>query len=219
MKAWPAVARDRLGSPQGVQKGLATMRIVCLCLGLSGLVGLAIAMEPRSPAPHKTPDVGYYATTQDVVEEMLRLARVGKNDVVCDLGCGDGRFVITAAKKYGCRGVGYEIDPEWVRKARTLAQKEQVDRLVEIREADIFTADLKNVTVVTLFLLPELNDRLIPQLEQLPPGARIISHEFEIPSLVPDRKLAYQSRQDNSEHLLYVYSAPVKRAARPSKQP
>jgi SAM-dependent methyltransferase len=195
-------------------------RWLCLCLSWWGLLTVAAAADPPANTPRKTPDVGYYATTQDVVDEILRLAKVGKNDVVCDLGCGDGRFVITAAKKYGCKGVGYEIDPHWVRTARALAEKEQVAELVEIREADIFTADLKNVTVVTLFLLPELNDRLIPQLEQLPRGARIISHEFEIPSLIPDHKLEFQSQQDRSEHLLYLYRVPIKRAAAsPRKTP
>jgi SAM-dependent methyltransferase len=177
---------------------------ISLCL-------FAVVLSAAEPADAKKPDVGYYATTQDVVEEILRLAQVTKTDVVCDLGCGDGRFVTTAAKVYGCRGVGYEIDPEWVHKARQLAERERVTDLVEIRAQDIYTADLQQVTVVTLFLLPELNARLIPQLEQLPRGARIITHEFDIPGLVPARQLTYVSKQDESEHLLYVYTAPLKK--------
>jgi SAM-dependent methyltransferase len=178
---------------------------------LISLGGLVLAQEPAAK-PKKKPDVGYYATTQDVVEEILKQAKVTKNDVVCDLGCGDGRFPITAAKLYGCKGVGYEIDPKWVATARALAEKEKVAKLVDIREQDIFTADLKNVTVVTLFLLPELNARLIPQLEKLPKGARIVAHEFDVPGLTPDRKLEYVSKEDESEHLLYFYSTPLKRA-------
>jgi len=179
---------------------------VAWAVGLVALTGILVAQESK-----KKPDVGYYATTQDVVEEILKQAKVTSNDVVCDLGCGDGRFVITAAKKYGCKGVGYEIDPVWVKKARELVQKEQVSKLVEIRDQDIFTADLKDVTVVTLFLLPELNNRLVPQLEKLPNGARIVTHEFDIPLLVPDRTMEYVSKQDESEHLLYFYSVPLKR--------
>jgi SAM-dependent methyltransferase len=179
-----------------------------LAMCLAG--GLAQAAEP-APAPKKKPDVGYYPTTQDVVEEILRLAKVAKTDVVCDLGCGDGRFVITAARRHGCRGIGYEIDPKYVSLARESARRHGVEALVTIHEQDIFTVDLKAMTVVTLFLLPDLNDRLVPQLEKLPKGARIISHEFDIPSLVADKELTYISKQDDSEHLLYIYSTPLKK--------
>src|SRR5581483_10586027 len=124
-------------------------------------------------------------------------------------GCGDGRFVITAAKTYGCRGVGYEIDSQWVKKARERVRHEQLEKLVEIRDQDFFTADLKDVTVLTLFLLPELNDRLVAQMEKMPKGARIVTHEFDIPSLIPDKEAVFVSRQDESEHLLYYYSVPL----------
>lgn len=185
-----------------------------LCRAAVGaVVGGWLVCAAADPKPgKKNPDVGYYATTQDVVEEIFKQVKVTRQDVVCDLGCGDGRFPITAAKIYGCRGVGYEIDPEWVAQARQKAQQEGVSRLVEIREQDIFTADLREVTVVTLFLLPELNNRLIPQLEKLPKGARIVSHEFDIPGLVPDRKVEFESTQDKSEHLLYYYTTPLKKA-------
>lgn len=138
---------------------LATAALLLTALTLSGA-------EPTSEK--KKPDVGYYATTQDVVEEILKQAKVTKKDVVIDLGCGDGRFPITAAKKYGCKGIGYEIDPVWVAKAKARVEAEMVTDLVDIRAEDIFTADLRKVTVVCLFLLPELNTRLIPQLEKLP---------------------------------------------------
>jgi SAM-dependent methyltransferase len=187
------------------------LRAAVAVVGLAALCGLIVAQEPAAK-PKKKPDVGYYATTQDVVEEILRQVKVTKHDVVCDLGCGDGRFPITAARQYGCKGLGYEIDPKWVAAARALAEKEKVAHLVEIHEQDIFTVDLKDVTVVTLFLLPEMNARLVPQLEKLPKGARIVAHEFDVPGLVPDRKLEYVSKQDQSEHLLYFYTVPLKRA-------
>ncbi len=183
---------------------LATAALLLTALTLSGA-------EPTSEK--KKPDVGYYATTQDVVEEILKQAKVTKKDVVIDLGCGDGRFPITAAKKYGCKGIGYEIDPVWVAKAKARVEAEMVTDLVDIRAEDIFTADLRKVTVVCLFLLPELNTRLIPQLEKLPEGARIVTHEFDIPGLVPDRKTEYISTQDESEHLLYFYSVPLKHSS------
>ncbi len=189
-----------------------------LVLTIAGVACLCLCGADPAPTTQpaatttKKPDVGYYATTQDVVEEIFKQTKVGKTDVVCDLGCGDGRFPITAARIYGCRGVGYEIDPEWVQKARDRAKAEKVADRVEIRDQDIFTADLSQVTVVTLFLLPELNKKLIPQLDKLPKGARIVTHEFEIPGLVPDRQATYISKQDESEHLLFYYTTPLKRA-------
>lgn len=176
------------------------------------LLVMILAVCAGAEPPKKKPDVGYYATTQDVVDEILQQVKVTKKDVVVDLGCGDGRFPIAAAKTYGCRGLGYEIDPVWVAKAKAKVIAEKVEDLVEIRDQDIFTADLSKVTVVCLFLLPELNTRLIPQLEKLPEGARIVTHEFDIPGLIPDRKMEYVSKQDESEHLLYFYSVPLKRA-------
>lgn len=175
------------------------------------LLVVMLAVRSGAEPPKKKPDVGYYATTQDVVDEILKQAKVTKTDVVVDLGCGDGRFPIAAAKTYGCKGVGYEIDPEWVAKAKAKVAAEKVGDLVEIRDQDIFTADLSKVTVVCLFLLPELNTRLIPQLEKMPQGARIVTHEFDIPGLIPDRKTEWVSKQDESEHLLYFYSIPLKR--------
>ncbi len=188
---------------------------LCLFVSLSGSPLLSNdAPSTAQPSPKKKPDVGYYATTQDVVEEIFKQVKVQKTDVVCDLGCGDGRFVITAAKKYGCKGIGYEIDPQLVETGRKRARELGVTDRVEILEEDIFTADLGKMTVVTLFLLPNLNTRLIPQLEKLPPNARIVSHEFDVPGLVPDREMTFVSKQDDSEHLLYFYSMPLKKAPR-----
>lgn len=188
---------------------------VCLCLLSAGFFVAASGEETTQPKPTKRrPDVGFLATTQDVVDEILKQARVTKDDVVCDLGCGDGRFVITAAAKYGCRGVGYEIDPKLIAAGREKAQQLGVADKARIVEQDLFTVDLSQVTVVTLFLLPDLNRRLIPQLEKLPANARIISHEFEVPGLIADREVTFVSKQDDSEHLLYFYSLPLKKAGK-----
>lgn len=188
---------------------------VCLCLLCCGAFVVASGQDAAQPKSAKRrPDVGFLATTQDVVDEILRQAKVTKDDVVCDLGCGDGRFVITAAAKYGCRGVGYEIDPQLIAAGREKAKQLGVAEKARIVEQDLFTVDLSQVTVVTLFLLPDLNRRLIPQLEKLPPNARIISHEFEVPGLIADREVTFLSKQDDSEHLLYFYSLPLKKAGK-----
>jgi SAM-dependent methyltransferase len=128
----------------------------------------------------------YVPTPQDVVERMLQLARVGKGDVVYDLGSGDGRLVITAARKYGARGVGVEIDPERITESRANAKKAGVESLVEFRQEDALQADVSEATVVTLYLLSSANLKLRPILtRQLKPCARIVSHQFAMGDWVP----------------------------------
>ena len=128
-----------------------------------------------------------YEMTYTNVLLMLELAQVKKTDLVYDLGCGDGRIVVTAAKKYGCRAVGYDIDPQAVRDARKNVEDNNVGDLVRIEQADIFTLDLSDADVITLYLLPELNVKLIPQLEKLKPGSRIVSHNFDMKGVIPDK--------------------------------
>ncbi|HLF92854.1 MAG TPA: PQQ-binding-like beta-propeller repeat protein, partial [Planctomycetota bacterium] len=119
------------------------------------------------PAPGKAPDAAYVPTPQDVVEKMLELAKVGKDDVVCDLGSGDGRVPITASKKYGCASLGYEIEPELLKRSREKAKEAKVDSLVTWMDQDLFTADLSRATVVTLYLGASNNGRLLPKLREL----------------------------------------------------
>ncbi len=122
----------------------------------------------------------FVPTPNDVVMKMLDLAKVGKSDLVYDLGCGDGRIVVLAAKKRGARGVGYDIDPQRIRECHANAKQQQVEDLVRFAQEDIFKLDLGKATVITLYLLPSLNVRLIPQLEKLKPGVRIVSHDFDM---------------------------------------
>ena len=144
----------------------------------TALVGLAPAQTPQ---PKRTPDVIYVPTTDPAVDAMLTLADVKKTDVVYDLGCGDGRIVITAAKKYGARGVGIDIDPKRIAEARENAKKAGVEHLVRFEENDLFLADIKEATIVTLFLLPQLNLKLKPKLlADLKPGTPIISNTFDM---------------------------------------
>jgi protein-L-isoaspartate O-methyltransferase len=148
----------------------------------------ASAQAPAARARHKA-DVVYVPTPQPVVEAMLALAGVKKTDVVYDLGSGDGRIVITAAQKYGARGVGIELDPALVKKARANAAAAGVSSRVRFVTQNLFDADLRPATVVTLYLLQSLNERLRPKLvRELSPGTRVVSHVFNMgPEWPPER--------------------------------
>jgi SAM-dependent methyltransferase len=161
---------------------------------------------------NRSPDVIYVPTPQPIVDKMLDLARIQKDDLVYDLGCGDGRIVVTAAKRYGARAVGFEIDPARVTEARANVKKNKVEHLVSIEQKDIFTVDLSPATVVTLYLLPELNNRLLPQLEKLAPGARVVSHDYDIAGVVPTRSLGMTPRGEDREHSVFFYTLPFERA-------
>jgi outer membrane protein assembly factor BamB len=162
----------------------------------------------------KHPDVIFVPTPQDVVEKMLELAGVKKDDVVVDLGCGDGRIVVTAAKKYDCKAVGYDLDQECVRLAQESVKKEGVEKLVRIDCKDILQVDLKDVSVVALYLGPVLNAKLIPQLEKLKPGSRIVSHAFGIPGIKPDKVISFTSTEDDVTRKLYVWTTPLRKEAK-----
>ncbi|HXG10474.1 MAG TPA: TIGR03000 domain-containing protein [Gemmataceae bacterium] len=159
----------------------------------------------------REPDVIFVPTPQEVVEKMLELAKVTKDDVVYDLGCGDGRIVVTAAKKYGCKAVGFDIDPERVKESLENVKKNNVEKLVEIKQADIFTLDLSPASVVTLYLLPELNVKLIPQLEKLKPGSRIVSHDFDMRGVKPDQTITITPAGSEREHTIYLWTTPLKK--------
>lgn len=163
--------------------------------------------EDKAP---RAPDVHYQPTPHEAVEIMLRLADVKKSDVVYDLGCGDGRIVIAAAKKTGCRAYGFDIDPVMVKKSRENVRKEKLEKLVTIKQQDIFDLDLSNASVVTLYLLPEINVALIPQLEKMKPGSRIVSHLFDMEGVEPDvEATVYREGGKNSK--LYLWTTPLKK--------
>jgi predicted RNA methylase len=143
---------------------------------------------PRPPV--RVPDVEFVPTPGSVVDEMLQLAGVGADDVVYDLGSGDGRIVILAAQKYGARGVGVEIDPRLVEMSLQIAREGEVADKVSFLEDDLFTADVSRATIVTLYLSPGVNAKLEPKLlRELRPGTRIVSHEFPIGTWPPDRSI------------------------------
>lgn len=156
-----------------------------------------------------TPDVVYVPTPQPVVDKMLQVAKLRKGDVVFDLGCGDGRIVITAAKRYGVKAWGFDVDPKRIAEARENVRKNGVEDLVTIEQKDIFTLDLSPATVVTLYLLPSLNVRLIPQLERLRHGSRIVSHDFDMKGIVPTQQLFVDA--NHRSHGVYLWTTPLKR--------
>lgn len=162
------------------------------------------------PFRERTPDVPFVPTPQEVVEKMLGLAQVTRDDLVYDLGCGDGRIVITAAREYGCKARGFDLDPRCVAAALDSVKNSRVDHLVEIWKQDIFTLDLSQATVVTLYLLPELNVRLIPQLEKMKPGSRIVSNTFDMKGVRPDRVVQVRTHQGVLRSL-YLWTTPLKK--------
>ena len=166
------------------------------------VAGPAAAQAQAQKAP-RTPDVIFVPTPQEVVEDMLRLVNVKKGDVLYDLGSGDGRIPITAAKLYGVRAVGIDIDPQRVAEAQENAMKAGVTHLVEFRQADLFMSDFREATVVTLYLLPELNVKLRPRLlQELKPGTRIASHQFDMGDWKADKKL------ESSGRVIYFWLIP-----------
>jgi uncharacterized protein (TIGR03000 family) len=163
-------------------------------------------------------DVEYEPTPQKVVEGMLRLAKVTRNDVLWDLGCGDGRIPVTAAKKYGCKARGFDIDPERIKESLDNVKKNGVGNLVTIEKKDIFTLDLsKEPTVVALYLLPHLNERLLPQLRRLPKGARIVSNSHRMADIKPDEQMTVDTGDD--EFIIYLWKVEtLQRAAEKSEK-
>lgn len=132
--------------------------------------------------------VPYVPTSPETVAAMLKLAGLTQNDLVIDLGCGDGRIVIAAAKEYGAHGIGVDIDPDRIKEANQNARKEGVTSLVEFRQGDLFDADIRKATVVTLYLLPSVNMKLRPKLwRELKPGTRVVSHTFDMEDWKPEK--------------------------------
>ncbi len=167
---------------------------------------------PRIMKTPREPDVIYVPTPPEVVDKMLELAQVTKDDLVYDLGCGDGRIVVTAAKKYGCKAVGFDIARKRIQESLANVEENNVGHLVRIEQKDIFTLDLSEADVVTLYLLPKLNVKLIPQLEKLKPGSRIVSHDFDMKGVKPDKVVEVNSEnEDWNVHTVYLWTTPLRK--------
>lgn len=184
-----------------------------VCALLSGAVMWSSAVGGQAPPqPARKPDVFYAPTPQDVVDAMLKLARVTAQDVIYDLGSGDGRIPVTAARVYGARGVGIDLDPILIREAQDNARKAGVASKVQFRTADLFTSDISPATVVTLYLTPFLNFQLLPKLNrELKPGTRVVSHQWEM----MDPKDKYEYTPDRrvvvGNSVIYVWTIPIVR--------
>jgi SAM-dependent methyltransferase len=175
-------------------------------------------LHAQTPPETKKPDVIYLPTPQKVVDKMLEMAAIKKGDVLYDLGCGDGRIVVTAAKKYGIKAVGFDVDPRRIKEARENVRQNGVEDLVTIRQADIFETDLKEASVVTLYLLPELNVRLMPQLQQLKRGSRIVSHDFDMRGAKPLKVVTLPDDEQEEEHSVYLWVVPWEKDERETNQ-
>src|SRR5205807_932278 len=175
---------------------------------------LAASLAAAQQADRRQPDVPYVPTTDEAVQAMLKLADVKKSDVVYDLGCGDGRIVVAAAKTYGAHAVGIDIDPRRIQEAKDNARKAGVENLVRFEEADLFQADIHQASVVTLFLLSSINLKLRPKLLQdLKPGTRIVSNTFDMGDWKPDKEFNVEANTDNYfSHKLYLWVVPQRAA-------
>jgi predicted RNA methylase len=184
-----------------------TARTMVLSLAL--VTGALMPLAARqAPVELRKPDVIFVPTPQEVVDAMLKLANVTKDDVVYDLGSGDGRIPITAAMVYGARGVGIDIDPMRIKEATARLQEAKVGGLVQFLNQDLFTTDISAATVVTLYLLPSLNVKLIPKLnKELKPGTRIVSHAFDMSSDGVDRKPI--ETQNINGRTIYFWRTPI----------
>jgi SAM-dependent methyltransferase len=180
--------------------------VLLCCASLSAAASGAQTQDaiPTERPPARAPDIQFVPTRQAIVEAMLRFANVGPGDVVYDLGSGDGRIVIIAAGKFGARGVGIELVPRLVEMSRELARQGEVEDRVTFIEGDLFSADISEATVVTLYLSPGINRRLLPKLRaELRPGTRIVSRQFRFGSWVPDATVRADDGTD-----LFLWTVP-----------
>lgn len=171
---------------------------------LAVILALALMAAPsaaQQAGTLRSPDVIFVPTPQEVVDAMLQMANVTAKDVVYDLGSGDGRIPITAAQKYGARAVGIDIDPQRIKEANENLAKANVGDKVKFLNQDLFQTDLSQATVITLYLLPSLNVKLMPKLKQLKPGTRIVSHSFDMGSDWPAEKT-----QDVNGRMIYYWT-------------
>ena len=182
------------------------MRLRAFVLSFAIIAALVApsSAQQAAPVPLRSPDVIFVPTPQEVVDAMLTLAKVGPSDVVYDLGSGDGRIPITAAKTHGARGVGIDIDPQRIREATENLKTAGVADKVRFLNQDLFTTNISEATVVTLYLLPSLNLKLIPKLNaELKPGTRVVSHAFDMGGIKPI------STQNVNGRTIYFWTTPI----------
>ncbi len=189
-----------------VRQILKAATVLVLAFSLAGLSGtsLSFSLILEDTVPERL-DVPYVPTPDEIVTEMIRMAEIRENDIVYDLGCGDGRIVITACKRTGARGVGVDIDPERIAECRSNVQKAGIEGNVTFIQQDLFKIDFSEATVLALYLLPEINVKLRPRiLNEMKPGSRIISHNYSMGDWLPDT-----ARHLDARHSVYFWVVPA----------
>lgn len=207
---------DSTAPPPARQRPVKLLAIGCLVLAVV-LVGRHLLIQGAhdiqfdpTPAPRPRINAPFIKSADVVVDQMIEIAQITPEDTVYDLGCGDGRIIVTAALQRGCQGIGFDIDPERVAEARENVMLHDVERLVSIQQQDIFTVDLSQADVVVMYLLPWMVQKLTPQLEKMKPGSRIVSHDFYIEGVEPERVVRVQvDPESDSRHGVYLYTIPL----------
>jgi SAM-dependent methyltransferase len=181
------------------------MRLRTLVLLTAMIAAIVAPSSAQQPAQLRPPDVIFVPTPQEVVDAMLKLAKVSASDVVYDLGSGDGRIPITAARTYGARGVGIDIDPQRIKEATENLKQSGMGDKVRFLNQDLFTTNISEATVVTLYLLPSLNLKVLPKLNaELKPGTRVVSHAFDMGDIKP------QQTQNVNGRTIYLWTVPIR---------
>jgi cyclopropane fatty-acyl-phospholipid synthase-like methyltransferase len=175
--------------------------MVAICRSVLFVIAAVLSVSSTAQAQDTIP---FVPSPTIIVERMLQLAEVTKDDVVYDLGSGDGRILIHAAKKYGARGVGIDMNPSLVEQARRNAMEERVDHLVQFRAADGLTVDVSEASVVTLYMFKWFNNQMRPKLQQLKPGSRVVAHDFDIDEWKPTRVEYVDTSSDPSGELTHT---------------
>ena len=191
---------------------LVALGVVCLVLAVTIVYFLNRAANlPNHSAPLERQGLNapFIKTPNVVVEKMVELAEIKESDVVYDLGCGDGRLVITAAFKSGCSGIGFDIDPERVVEATENARLHEVEDRVKIVEQDVFTVDMSEADVALMYVLPWMMNKLLPQFQEMKDGCRIVAHDFWIDGVEPEAVIEFASAENSREAVVYLYRTPL----------
>lgn len=211
---------DDSTSPRRISRRVDAFLMCAAAVVVAAAIGTFVVYQRIAAIPDGLPvdefriglNAPFITTPDAIVDKMVEVAEITEDDVVYDLGCGDGRLVITAALKHGCRGVGIDIDPERVAEAKANAKLHGVEHLVDIREQDVFTVDLSEADVVLMYLLPWMTKRLVPQFQQMPAGARIVSHDFgigDIKYIEPDSTVKVPLAGPGDTHLVHRWNLPL----------
>ncbi len=192
---------------------LVVIGFVCLLIGLAACyifyLDVGQQLDDVAPLPSLKRNAPFVLSPDSIVETMVELARLTKDDLLYDLGCGDGRIAITAALLSGCHSIGFDIDAERVNEARENATLNGVENLVSFQQQDVFRVDLSQADVAMMYLLPWMMDDLLPQFEKMKPGSRIISHEFWMAGVEPDKYIQIPSEDGEQSSGIFVYTTPL----------